>query len=43
MDPKLPPLLPQLSALGLYRAIPYMHDTALISLVCRRIERVLET
>ncbi len=43
LDRRLPPFLPQLSALGLYRTIPYARDAALISFVCRRIERVLET
>ena len=42
-DRRLPPLLPQLAALGLYRAIPYARDAALIAFVCRRIESVLET
>jgi tRNA A-37 threonylcarbamoyl transferase component Bud32 len=43
LDHRLPPFLPQLSALGLYRTIPYSSDTALVSFVCRRIERILET
>jgi tRNA A-37 threonylcarbamoyl transferase component Bud32 len=42
LDQRLPLFLPQLSALGLYRTIPYARDTALVSFVCRRIDRILE-
>lgn len=42
LDPRLPSLLPQLSALGLYRAIPYARNVASVSFVCDRIERLLE-
>ena len=43
LDPRLPFLLPQLSALGLYRAIPYARNATSVSFVCDRIERLLET
>jgi aminoglycoside phosphotransferase len=43
LDPRLALLLPQLSALGLYRAIPYAREPALVSFVCHRIDRILGT
>lgn len=43
LDAALPARLPQLAALGLYRAIPYARDPALIALLCRRIARLLDT
>jgi aminoglycoside phosphotransferase (APT) family kinase protein len=43
LDDRLVARLPQLTALSLYRAIPYARSNSLISFLCRRIARVLET
>ena len=42
MDPGLPNRLPQLAALGLFRAIPYAHTDPVRLFLCERIARVLE-
>lgn len=42
-DPVLPRHLPQLAALGLYRAVPYAQSAGLMSFLCRRIRRILES
>jgi aminoglycoside phosphotransferase len=41
-DPDLPNRLPQLAALGLFRAIPYAHTDPVRLFLCDRIARVLE-
>ncbi len=41
MDPNLPSRLPQLAALGLFRAIPYTLDDSVRFFICDRIARVL--
>ena len=43
MDSDLPVRLPQLAALGLFRAIPYAHTDVVRRFLCDRIARVLET
>jgi aminoglycoside phosphotransferase (APT) family kinase protein len=42
MDADLPSRLPQLAALGLFRAIPYAHTDSVRFFLCDRIARVLE-
>ena len=42
MDADLPARLPQLAALGLFRAIPYAHTDVVRRFLCDRIARVLE-
>lgn len=42
MDNDLPARLPQLAALGLFRAIPYAHSDAVRWFLCNRIAHVLE-
>ncbi len=41
-DPALPGRLPQLAALGLFRAIPYARTEGATSFLCNRIHRMLE-
>lgn len=41
MDPRLPGRLPQLAALGLFRAIPYAHSDLVRRFLCDRIARLL--
>jgi aminoglycoside phosphotransferase (APT) family kinase protein len=42
IDPALPPRLPQLAALNLFRTLPYIQNRALIAFLCQRINHVLE-
>lgn len=42
LDGRLPGRLPQLAALGLFRAIPYARDDAVRRFLCRRIAHILE-
>ena len=43
MHPNLPPRLPQLAALGLFRALPYAHTDVVRRFLCHRTMRMLET